>query len=101
MTRATQRREDENDATEKTTMANQETIRKNYEQAKNDVDALLDWLRDEAKGHAEHANAETMNYGHVGDMLRTREGLMRVLSELSGHDAGYIENELNETDRAE
>ena len=65
-----------------------------YQGCQNDVGALLDLIGQEMKQHAEFAEKDALNWGHVGDVLHVRRCLIETLAQLAQRDEAFIEKHL-------
>jgi hypothetical protein len=70
-----------------------------YQACRQDVDRLLDMLKEEVTHHAEAAAREPGDWGFAGDLGHVRELLTEALAFLAQQDASDIERRLNEERR--
>jgi hypothetical protein len=81
-----------------TTMAKnaKPTAEQAYQGCQNDVGELLDLIGQEMKQHAEFAEKDALNWGHVGDVHHVRRCLIETLAQLAQQDEAFIEKHLEE-----
>ena len=73
-----------------------QTAAQAYQRHQNDIGALLDLVGQEMARHAEHAKADGLHWGHVGDVAHVRKCLVEVLAQLAQQDEAFIEQHLND-----
>ena len=67
-----------------------------YRQHGSAIERLLGILGEEVRRHAEFAEAEGVDWGHVGDLSHVRQGLVGLLVQLAQRDRAAIERQLAE-----
>ena len=67
-----------------------------HQQHVSAIERLLGILGEEVRRHAEFAEAEGVDWGHVGDLSHVRQGLVGLLVQLAQRDQATIEREVAE-----
>jgi len=72
------------------------TAKQSYQDTREDVARLQDWIDMELDRHQTRADAEPSNWGFVGDLGHIRLLYMQALTFLSGLEHKDIEEQLDE-----
>ena len=72
------------------------TARELYDERREDIARVLDWLDMELDRHRTNAKADPKNWCFAGDLGHVREKLIETLAFLSNGETDEIENLLSE-----
>ena len=75
------------------------TAAEKYQQNRKHIATLMGWLEDELEAHEARAKEDPKNWGYAGDLGSAKEGLMNILSQLTGFETRDIETELEQLDQ--
>jgi len=73
-----------------------QTARELYDERREDIARVLDWLDMELDRHRTNAKGDPKNWCFAGDLGHVREKLIETLAFLSNSETDGIENLLNE-----
>lgn len=73
-----------------------QTARELYDERREDIARVLDWIELELDKHKTNAKGDPNNWGYPGDLGHVREKLIETLAFLSNTDTDEIENLLSE-----
>jgi len=73
-----------------------QTARELYDERREDIARVLDWLDMELDRHRTNAKADPKNWCFAGDLGHVREKLIETLAFLSNSETDEIENLLSE-----
>ena len=77
-------------------MATKQTARELYDERRQDIARVMDWLELELDKHRTNAKASPNNWGYPGDLGHVREKLIETLAFLSNSETQEIEDLLSE-----
>ena len=77
-------------------MTAKQTARELYDERREDIARVLDWLDMELDRHRARAKANPKDYGYPGDLGHAREKLIETLAFLSNNEPQEIEDLLSE-----
>ena len=77
-------------------MATQQTARDVYDQRRQDVARVMDWLELELDKHRINAKGSPNDWGYAGDLGHVRAKLIETLAFLAGNPTEDIEKLLSE-----
>jgi len=75
---------------------NKQTAREAYEERRNDVARVMDWIELELDKHRTNAKGSPDDWGYPGDLGHVREKLIETLAFLSNSEPSEIEDLLSE-----
>jgi hypothetical protein len=73
-----------------------QTARELYDERREDIARVLDWLDMELDRHQTNAKANPKDWGYAGDLGHVREKLIETLAFLSNRESKEIEDLLSE-----
>jgi hypothetical protein len=73
-----------------------QTARELYDERREDIARVLDWLDMEFDRHQTNAKANPKDWGYAGDLGHVREKLIETLAFLSNRETQDIEDLLSE-----
>ena len=77
-------------------MTTKQTARKLYDQRRQDIARVMDWIELELDKHKTNAKANPNDWGYPGDLGHVRENLIETLALLSNSEPQAIEDLLSE-----
>lgn len=77
-------------------MSTQPTARQQYDQHRQDIARVMDWIELELDKHKTNAKANPRDYGYAGDLGHVLEKLTETLAFLSNCEPKEIEDLLSE-----
>ena len=77
-------------------MTAKQTARELYDERREDIARVLDWIDLELDTHKTSAEANPKDWGYAGDLGHAREKLIETLAFLSNSETDEIENLLSE-----
>lgn len=77
-------------------MGTQQTAHELYDERREDIARVMDWIKLELDKHKTNANANSTDWGYPGDLGHVRETLIETLSFISNSEPQEIENLLGE-----
>jgi hypothetical protein len=77
-------------------MATKQTAHELYDERREDIARVLDWIELELDKHQANAQANPADWGYPGDLGHVREKLVQTLAFLSNREPEDIENLLGE-----
>jgi hypothetical protein len=77
-------------------MSAKQTASELYEQRREDIARLIDWLDLELGKHQAKAEAEPADWGYAGDLGNVRAKLVRAVAFLANQEPEEIDNLLSE-----
>ena len=77
-------------------MSTKQTARELYDQRRQDIARVMDWIELELDKHKTNAKANPTDWGYPGDLGHVREKLIETLAFLSNSEPEDIENLLGE-----
>jgi len=77
-------------------MATKQTARELYDERRQDIARVMDWIELELDKHKTNAKANPADWGYPGDLGHVREKLIQTLAFLSNSEPEEIENLLGE-----
>jgi len=77
-------------------MATKQTARELYDERREDIARVLDWIELELDKHQAKAEAEPRDWGYAGDLGNVRAKLIRTVAFLANQEPEDIENLLSE-----
>ncbi|QDU71052.1 hypothetical protein [Mucisphaera calidilacus] len=73
-----------------------QTAHELYDQRRQDIARVMDWIELELDKHKTNAKSDPKNWGYAGDLGHVREKLIETLAFLSNSDPQEIEAMLSE-----
>jgi hypothetical protein len=77
-------------------MATKQTARELYDERRQDIARVMDWIELELDKHKTNAKANPKDWGYAGDLGHVREKLIETLAFLSNNEPQEIEDLLGE-----
>jgi hypothetical protein len=77
-------------------MATKQTARELYDERRQDIARVMDWIELELDKHKTNAKADAADWGYPGDLGHVREKLIETLAFLSNNEPQEIEDLLGE-----
>ena len=77
-------------------MATKQTARELYDERRQHIARVMDWIELELDKHKTNAKANPTDWGYPGDLGHVREKLIEALAFLSNNEPQEIENLLGE-----
>ena len=77
-------------------MATKQTARELYDERRQDIARVMDWIELELDKHKTNAKANPKDWGYAGDLGHVREKLIQTLAFLSNSEPQEIEDLLGE-----
>jgi len=77
-------------------MATKQTARELYDERRQDIARVMDWIELELDKHKINAKANPKDWGYPGDLGHAREKLIETLAFLSNNEPQEIEDLLGE-----
>ena len=77
-------------------MATKQTAHELYDERRQDIARVMDWIELELDKHKTNAKANPADWGYPGDLGHVREKLIEMLAFLSNGEPEDIENLLSE-----
>ena len=77
-------------------MSTKQTARELYDERRQDIARVMDWIELELDKHQTNAKANPMDHGYAGDLGHVREKLIETLAFLSNGEPQEIEDLLSE-----
>jgi hypothetical protein len=77
-------------------MATKQTASELYDERRQDIARVMDWIEIELDKHKTNAKANPKDWGYAGDLGHVREKLIETLAFLSNNEPQEIEDLLGE-----
>jgi len=77
-------------------MATKQTASELYDERRQDIARVMDWIELELDKHKTNAKANPKDWGYAGDLGHVREKLIQTLAFLSNNEPQEIEDLLSE-----
>ena len=77
-------------------MATKQTASELYDERRQDIARVMDWIELELDKHKTNAKANPKDWGYAGDLGHVREKLIETLAFLSNNEPQEIEDLLSE-----
>lgn len=77
-------------------MATKQTASELYDERREDITRMMNWIELELDKHKTKAEANPKNYGYAGDLGYVRENLVEILTFLSNGEQEDIKKRLRE-----
>jgi hypothetical protein len=77
-------------------MATKQTASELYDERRQDIARVMDWIELELDKHKTNAKANPKDWGYAGDLGHVREKLIETLAFLSNNEPQEIEDLLGE-----
>ena len=77
-------------------MATKQTASELYDERRQDIARVMDWIEIELDKHKTNAKANPKDWGYAGDLGHVREKLIETLAFLSNNEPQEIEDLLSE-----